>query len=59
MGMGNVEPGQTGGGSKAKGLSSEKREDLWSILLAVVVLLLSWAAPDAVQEFFTEALYLF
>lgn len=59
MGMGNVEPGQTGGGSKAKGLSSEKREDLWSIVLAAIVLLLSWAAPDAVQEFFTDVLYLF
>lgn len=44
---------------RGEGLSSEKREDLWSILLAAAVLLLSMAAPEAVHNFFKNALYLF
>ena len=58
--MGSMEiPPKGEAGKTAKGLSSEKREDLWSILLAVVVLLLSMAAPEAVREFFTDVLYVF
>ena len=46
-------------GGRGKGLSSEKREDLWSILLAAAALLFSMAAPEAVHNFFKNALYLF
>ncbi|MGD2064766.1 MAG: hypothetical protein PVF51_14485 [Nitrospirota bacterium] len=59
MGTGNIEPGQTGGGSTQGGLSSEKREDIWSILLAAAVLLAAIAAPEQVYHLFKEALYLF
>jgi len=58
--MGSMEIPPEGEARKtAEGLSSEKREDLWSILLAVAVLILSMAAPEAVREFFTDVLYVF
>jgi len=59
--MGTMEIPKEGeeGRAPKKGLSSEKREDLWAILLAVAVLLLSMAAPEAVRELFTNGLYLF
>jgi len=59
MGTMEIPTKDEGGGTPKKGLSSEKREDLWSILLAVAVLLLSMAAPEAVREFFADGLYLF
>jgi hypothetical protein len=42
-----------------EGLSSEKREDIWALLIALVVLLFCLAAPEAVYDFFRRALYVF
>jgi hypothetical protein len=39
--------------------SSEKREDLWAILLTLVILGLSFAMPESINHFFTKTLYLF
>jgi hypothetical protein len=59
MGTGNIDPGRGGGEPAPQGLSSEKREDIWAILLAAAVLLVSMAAPEQVYHFFKKALYLF
>ena len=40
-------------------LSSEKREDLWAIIIAGVILLLCSISPDAIHTFFKKTLYLF
>ncbi len=42
-----------------KGLSSEKREDIWALLIALVVLILSIIAPESVHHFFKKTLFLF
>jgi hypothetical protein len=42
-----------------KVLSSEKREDIWAIILAVAVMLCSIAAPDFVHHLFKKGLFLF
>ncbi len=42
-----------------KVLSSEKREDLWAIIIAGLILLLSVISPDAVYNFFKKSLFLF
>ena len=47
---------QASGGT---GLSSEKREDLWAVILALVVLLVALVAPQGLHDFFSTALYLF
>ena len=39
--------------------SSEKREDIWAIIIAVGVLLLGLAFPEQFHEFFAKTLYLF
>ena len=39
--------------------SSEKREDIWAIIIAAGVLLVSVAFPDQVHYLFSKALYLF
>ena len=39
--------------------SSEKREDIWAILIATVVLLVSVAFPEALHHFFSKTLFLF
>ncbi len=39
--------------------SSEKREDIWAIIIASGILLLSVAFPDQVYHFFNKVLYLF
>ena len=39
--------------------SSEKREDIWALLIAMAILLLSVAFPEQVRQFFSSALYLF
>lgn len=39
--------------------TSEKREDIWAILIVVVVFLVSVAFPAQVHHFFTQVLYLF
>ncbi len=42
-----------------KVLSSEKREDLWAIILAVIIMLCSIAAPDLVHNLFKKGLFFF
>jgi len=39
--------------------SSEKREDIWAIIIAIAFLLLSLAFPQQFHDFFTKTLYLF
>ncbi len=39
--------------------SSEKREDIWAIVIVVVVFLFSVAFPTQVYHFFTQVLFLF
>jgi hypothetical protein len=39
--------------------SSEKREDIWAIIISGSILILSLAFPDQIYHFFTKALYLF
>jgi hypothetical protein len=41
------------------GLSSEKREDIWALLIALLVLVLCLAAPEAIYRFFKSALFVF
>ena len=44
---------------KNGGLSSAKREDIWALIIAGVVMAISFAAPEGVYRFFKEILYLF
>ena len=44
---------------KITGLSSEKREDIWALIIASVVMLISFVAPEGVYRFFKEVLFLF
>ncbi len=44
---------------KATGLSSAKREDIWALIIAGIVMLISIAAPEAVYNFFKKMLYVF
>ena len=44
---------------KTVGLSSAKREDIWALIIASVVMLIAFAAPEGVYRFFTEVLFLF
>jgi hypothetical protein len=39
--------------------SSEKREDIWAMIIVMVIFLLSVAFPAQVQHFFSKVLYLF
>ncbi len=39
--------------------SSEKREDVWAIIIVIVIFLLSLAFPDQIYQFFNNSLYLF
>ncbi len=41
------------------GLSSAKREDIWALIIAGIVMLASIAAPDTVYDFFKKVLYIF
>jgi len=43
----------------AGGLSSARREDIWALIIAGVVMLVSLAAPDGVYHFFKKVLYIF
>ncbi len=40
-------------------LSSAKREDIWALIIAGIVMLLSMAAPEAVYNIFKKLLYVF
>ena len=42
-----------------KTLSSEKREDIWALIVTMVVLVLCVAFPDQIHYFFRDTLYLF
>ena len=42
----------------APGLTPEKREDIWALLIAAGVLGVCIAAPDAVHHFFKNLIYL-
>ncbi len=44
---------------KPVSLSSAKREDVWALIIASVVMLISFAAPEGVHRFFKEVLFLF
>ena len=44
---------------KTVGLSSAKREDIWALIIASVVMLISFVAPEGVHRFFKEVLFLF
>jgi hypothetical protein len=44
---------------KTVGLSSAKREDIWALIIASVVMLIAFVAPEGVYRFFTEVLFLF
>jgi hypothetical protein len=44
-------------GTKSGGLSSSKREDIWALVIAAVVTIVSLAAPEGVYEFFKKILY--
>ena len=43
----------------AEVFSSEKREDIWAILIVVVVFLFCVAFPTQIYHFFTQVLFLF
>lgn len=43
----------------AAGLSSAKREDIWALIIAGIVMLISIAAPEAVYDLFKKVLYIF
>jgi hypothetical protein len=45
--------------AKPQGLSSAKREDIWALIIAAVVMAVSMAAPEGVYTFFKKVLYLF
>lgn len=42
-----------------KAFSSEKREDIWALIIAAGILLLSVAFPARIHHFFSSMLYLF
>jgi hypothetical protein len=39
------------------GLSSAKREDIWAIIIAAVVMAVSALAPEMIYTFFKKTLY--
>jgi hypothetical protein len=39
--------------------SSEKREDIWAIIIAMLTLILSVAFPEQIYNFFKKVLYFF
>lgn len=42
-----------------QGLSSEKREDIWALLIAGMVMVACIAAPEAIHHLFKKVLYIF
>lgn len=42
-----------------RAFSSEKREDIWALVIAMGILLMSVAFPAQVHHFFSSMLYLF
>ncbi len=58
-GEGGVMSSESASQGEAKGLSSAKREDIWALIIAGIVMLISIAAPEAVYSFFKNVLYIF
>ncbi len=54
-----METGPPPGDRPAIGLSSEKREDIWALLIAAVVLLISLWTPAGVHNLFKKVLLIF
>lgn len=46
-------------GISEKAFSSEKREDIWALIIAMGILLLSVAFPAQIHHFFSSMLYPF
>ena len=44
---------------RGQGLSSAKREDIWALIIAGLVMAASLAAPEGVHRLFEEILYIF
>ena len=44
---------------KPTGLSSAKREDIWALIIAGIVMLISMVAPETVYHIFKKLLYIF
>lgn len=44
---------------KPAGLSSSKREDIWALIIAGIVMLISMVAPEGVYHVFKKLLYFF
>jgi len=44
---------------KPAGLSSAKREDIWALIIAGIVMLISMVAPGGVYNVFKKLLYFF
>ena len=42
---------------KTGGLSSSKREDIWALIIAVLVMVISILAPEGVHDVFKKFLY--
>ncbi len=57
MGSDTITGPDTGAESGEPRLSSAKREDIWALIIALVVLVLALLAPDAVHSFFKNGLY--
>ena len=54
--MANISPTE----KQAKpGLSSAKREDIWALIIAGIVMAASMAAPQSIYTFFSKTLFLF
>jgi hypothetical protein len=51
--------GTPAGAESQTGLSSEKREDIWALLIALTVLVLCLAAPESIYTFFKKTIFIF
>ena len=58
-GKGGAMNSESASQEKVTGLSSAKREDIWALIIAGIVMLVSIAAPQAVHNFFKNVLYIF
>jgi hypothetical protein len=58
-GEGGVMSSESASQGEAAVLSSAKREDIWALIIAGFVMLISIAAPEAVYSFFKKVLYIF
>lgn len=54
-----METGPPAPGRPGEVLSSEKREDIWALLIALLILLISLWGPEAIYGFFKQTLIVF